>query len=209
MSEESEIIEAIKEARSSKGLTQRALSKLTGVTQAHISNIENGGVDIQLSSLTQIVRALDLEVRLVPRKSLPAVDTIIKSTSGFPRNRTNVAISEIRKVENFLDHLLQNNNFENKIYSNDIRSSIDRLNQNLSSLKSLNYDTSAYVQLKKILSSTQKIENIFGDKKKTLDFFENNKLSKELEKFRNTFVHSQFDNRDTQLSLYSLENEND
>jgi len=54
MSEESEIIEAIKEARSSKGLSQRALSKLTGVTQAHISNIESGGVDIQLSSLTRI-----------------------------------------------------------------------------------------------------------------------------------------------------------
>ena len=157
MNKENEIIEAIKEARTSKGISQRALSNLTGVTQAHISNIENGGVDIQLSSLTQIARALDLEVKLVPRKSLPAVDTIIQSVNGFPRDRTNLAINEIQKIQN----LLNQSELNDKFYSSEVSTSINKINENLNSLKLLHYDTNAVTQLKKILSSVQNLEIFF------------------------------------------------
>lgn len=47
--------------------------------QSHVSKIEQGMVDLQLSSLAEMARALDLELRLVPRTVLPAVDGLIHS----------------------------------------------------------------------------------------------------------------------------------
>ena len=71
------IAQALRAARTRKGVSQRALSALTGVPQGHISKIESGAVDIRLSSLIELARALDLEPMLVPRILIPAVQTII------------------------------------------------------------------------------------------------------------------------------------
>ena len=60
------VIDAIKKARKKKGLTQRALSQKTKIPQSHISKIEKGLVDLHISSLVQISRALEMEVMLVP-----------------------------------------------------------------------------------------------------------------------------------------------
>lgn len=70
---------ALKAAREAKGLTQRALSKLAGVPQAHISKIEGNAVDLRLSSLLALAHALDLEVSLVPRKAVPAVQSLTRT----------------------------------------------------------------------------------------------------------------------------------
>ncbi|HAE47039.1 MAG: transcriptional regulator [Tistrella sp.] len=78
-----DIAQELKAARQGKGLTQRALGSLTGLPQSHISKIETGTVDLQLSSLIELARVLDLEPVLVPRKALPAVLAVIASlTSG-------------------------------------------------------------------------------------------------------------------------------
>lgn len=66
--------------RLDKELTQRELSRLAGVPQSHISRIENGAVDLRLLSLVEIARVLDLEVALVPRKSVSAVRSIIRGS---------------------------------------------------------------------------------------------------------------------------------
>ncbi len=67
------IIDALKAARQSAGLSQRQLSARTGLPQSHISKIENGRGDITLSTLIELARVLDLDVMLVPRKLVPAV----------------------------------------------------------------------------------------------------------------------------------------
>ena len=76
-----DIIKTLKQAREAKGLSQRGLSARTGVPQSHISKIERGGTDIRLSSLIELARVLDLDLMLVPRKAVPAVDTVIRSTA--------------------------------------------------------------------------------------------------------------------------------
>ena len=73
------IIEGLKAAREAKQLSQRALSAKAGVPQSHISKIESGAVDLQLSSLVELARLLDLEVMLVPRALVPAVRGIVRS----------------------------------------------------------------------------------------------------------------------------------
>jgi transcriptional regulator with XRE-family HTH domain len=80
--ETEEIVAALRNARELKQLSQRDLSALAGVAQAHISKIENGAVDTRLSSLVELARALDLEVMLVPRKLVPAVEAIVRSGSA-------------------------------------------------------------------------------------------------------------------------------
>jgi transcriptional regulator with XRE-family HTH domain len=70
----------LREARQRKGLSQRDLSKQSGVPQGQISRIENGAVDLRLSSLIELGRALDLELILVPRKSVSAVRLLARSS---------------------------------------------------------------------------------------------------------------------------------
>jgi transcriptional regulator with XRE-family HTH domain len=99
------IAAALKAARETKGMSQRALSQKAGVPQGHISKIETGAVDLRLSSLIELARVLDLELALVPRKSVPAVNSIVRSTGGTPRERSgpnrkewNVVLAKLDKL---------------------------------------------------------------------------------------------------------------
>jgi len=74
-----DITQSLKAARVVKGLSQRALSEKVGLPQSHISKIENGLVDLQLSSLIELSRVLELDLMLVPRQSIPLVQGIIRS----------------------------------------------------------------------------------------------------------------------------------
>ena len=91
---------SLKAVRERKGLSQRALSAKAGIPQSHFSKIENGAVDLRLSSLVELARALDLELTLVPRKKLPAVRVIIRSDDGGQRDAHSA-----RKAANMLQRL--------------------------------------------------------------------------------------------------------
>lgn len=73
---------ALKDVRQAQRLTQRALGRKAGVPQSHISKIENGAVDLRLSSLVELARALHLELMLVPRTTVPVVQSIIRGDAG-------------------------------------------------------------------------------------------------------------------------------
>ena len=76
-------------------LDRRDTGKRTGVPRSHISKIESGGTDIRLSSLIELARALDLDLRLLPRKAVSAVDNIV--------HRTVAATPAIRELNRTLD----------------------------------------------------------------------------------------------------------
>ena len=76
-------MDSIRVARVRKGLSQRELSARSGVPQSHISKIESGGVDLRVSSLIVLARALDLELFVAPKKSVPAIKSIIRSSQGI------------------------------------------------------------------------------------------------------------------------------
>lgn len=81
-----QILQSLREARISKGFSQRELSARSGVPQSHISKIESGGVDLRMSSLIAIARVLDLELFVAPKKSIPAIKLIIRSSKGTDNN---------------------------------------------------------------------------------------------------------------------------
>lgn len=55
---------SIKEYREHQGLTQAELAEKTGMKVPYISRIENGKVDLQLSSALRILDALDISYKL-------------------------------------------------------------------------------------------------------------------------------------------------
>jgi transcriptional regulator with XRE-family HTH domain len=77
-----DLIQQIRDRRTEAGISQRALSARAGLTQGHISQIETGLLEPGLSSFIDMARALDLEVVLVPRKFLPAVQGILRQTQA-------------------------------------------------------------------------------------------------------------------------------
>jgi predicted transcriptional regulator len=71
------IASQLRVGRETAGLSQRAVSAMSGVQQGQLSKIENGAVDPRLSSIEQIARSLGLELVLVPRRSLTAVQAVL------------------------------------------------------------------------------------------------------------------------------------
>jgi transcriptional regulator with XRE-family HTH domain len=96
-----DLIQEIRERRTDVGVSQRSLSTRSGLTQAHISQIETGSLEPGLSSFIDMARALDLELVLVPKKLLPAVQGIIRQTPAqqFSPESGAAALSEITRGE--------------------------------------------------------------------------------------------------------------
>lgn len=71
------ISDGLRAARKARGLSQAQLSKQLGIGQATLSRAETS-TDIQVGTLQQIARALDLEPMLVPRRLVPVIGAIIR-----------------------------------------------------------------------------------------------------------------------------------
>ena|ERR1041385_525344 len=69
----------IKDARVKRGWGQRELGAQVGLPQPHISAIESGEIVPRFDTLLDLVRVLDLDLLLVPRSLVPAVQSLIRS----------------------------------------------------------------------------------------------------------------------------------
>lgn len=102
------LIGTLRQARETVGFSQRDLSARSGLTQSHISQIERGTLEPGLSSLIDLARALDLELVLVPKKLLPAVNGILR-TPEFDRELSpeggQATLRLIEKGERFVKKL--------------------------------------------------------------------------------------------------------
>jgi HTH-type transcriptional regulator/antitoxin HipB len=74
-----ELREHIKVARVQRGWGQRELGAQIGLPQPHISGIESGEIVPRFDTLLEIVRVLDLDLLLVPRSLVPAVQSLIRA----------------------------------------------------------------------------------------------------------------------------------
>ncbi len=134
-----DIARTLKKARQGKGLSQRALSKRSGVRQYQISKIENGSVDLRVSSLIQLARALDLDLKLVPRKAVPAIDSIVRSTMpgayAVPAMKElNRALDAVKNLRAAYPDLSDLNKLQNIIQS---ISSIEGIGKELEALREI------------------------------------------------------------------------
>lgn len=102
------ITQALKNAREARGLSQRDLSVKTGVPQSHISKIENDAVDLRVSSLAVLAHVLGMQLMLVPRKNVSAVNAIVRGgTTAAVSREARRASKELMRLRNSIARLLQ------------------------------------------------------------------------------------------------------
>jgi transcriptional regulator with XRE-family HTH domain len=77
-----ELRDQIKQARAIRGWGQRQLGAAVGLPQPHISGIESGEIVPRFDTLLDLLRALDLDLLLVPRPLVPAVQSLIRTQRG-------------------------------------------------------------------------------------------------------------------------------
>jgi transcriptional regulator with XRE-family HTH domain len=68
----------LKQARVSRGWSQRELGSRLGLPQMHISGIESGKIVPRYDTLLEFVRTLDRDLLMVPRALVPAVQSLIR-----------------------------------------------------------------------------------------------------------------------------------
>lgn len=85
-----QIVTNLREARKRKGWSQRKLSAHSGIPQSHLSKIESGDVDLRISSLIALARAVDLELFVAPKQNIPAIKSIIKNSQRMNNEKVQI-----------------------------------------------------------------------------------------------------------------------
>jgi transcriptional regulator with XRE-family HTH domain len=93
------IVSALAAARHGAGLSQRALAAKVGIAQSHLSKIERAAVDPQISSLMDIARVLGLELMLVPKQLVPALQALKREATTDPQYAGSLQIPAYRLDE--------------------------------------------------------------------------------------------------------------
>lgn len=96
------ILQGLRNARERAGLSQREVSARVGLPQGHISRIERGATDLRLSSLVELARALELDVVVVPRRLLPAVEAILQDAWFDLSDRARAQTTALRRARSVL-----------------------------------------------------------------------------------------------------------
>ena len=76
---------ALRTARLNQQLSQAELAGKLGLRQRQISDLERATTDPRISTLQNVARALDLELMLIPRFLISAVDALQRSGSDLSR----------------------------------------------------------------------------------------------------------------------------
>jgi transcriptional regulator with XRE-family HTH domain len=198
-----DIARTIRQAREAKGLTQRALSEKTGLAQNHISRIETGSTDLQLSTLLELARALDMEMMLVPRNAVPAAQGLVRNLEATGRTSLDLGKSLRR-----------------------LRSSIDRIASAYPSLKDverLQRLSTAFMNLRLSTEQLQTIQDAARELRRVSQIAPRAKsssirdakrerisqITNQLQNIRNTVVHPlEFGNQNRVAPAYSLDKGN-
>lgn len=74
--------DVLRAERVRKHLTQQQLAERLGFRQRQISDLERATIDPRLSTIQNVARALDLELVLIPRHLITAVQGLLRAGSG-------------------------------------------------------------------------------------------------------------------------------
>ena len=208
------IARAVKTARMDKGLSQRALSAKIGVPQSHISKIENGAVDIKVSSLIELSRALDLELMLVPRKIAPVVKGIQRTAeTEKAANPMNVGETIFKDLEKIRKTAEQFTLFQKRIEETlNLASSIKELEQfqvNMNQAnqirKWLKQTQSSFDTIKNIQKTSAAIESLRKSSKFVESINHIKDMTRNFQNMRNALAHGLNEPRKTSIPAYRLD----
>ena len=194
MSYQSEdLLREVQDRRVKAAMSQRALAERSGLSQPHISQIETGRLEPGLSSFIQMARALDLEIVLVPKKFLHAVEGILRrrTTEQFSPEEGEAALREIARGERLVAK-------QKHIYGSSV--DLDRIADSLRFLRhaplrkdDLHVVTDAINKLRRHQASPQSKDIVAS-------------IAKDLYQLRNRLVHNP---PEAPRSAYAIDDEDD
>lgn len=208
------VVAALKRARQDKALSQRALSAKTGLPQSQISKIENATVDLQASSLIALARALDLEIMLVPRPLVPAVQGILRSRPQQTSRKAAETLSKnLNKARRAADRLAARTPQLNELTT---------LSSTLEEVRRLQ-DSIPIAQINRVLEQAQAPLKAIAEFQKAHDDIEAfrksvdissrlseiNALARQLRAMRNAAMHGKSADASPRLPAYTLDDEDD
>lgn len=197
-----ELLEQLRAARLAEGISQRELGERIGLPQSNIARLESGTTDPSLSKVMELARALDLDLKLIPRKAVPAVQGAMRANelSIDANDATSRAIQSIRKMNANLAQLDQSR--VELPYS---------LKENIHALERLRFDQSqfralqeAFKPLQRTIDRLQELEN--PPKEIARRFRENNLRLREL---RNRIAHGVEIDQSHLKPAFSLDEDDD
>lgn len=96
--------QALREARASAGLSQRALARVAGVAQPAIARIESGRVEPRVDTLAHLLHACGQRLTTTPRLGEGIDRSVIRQLLKLtPQERLDLAITEARNLARFLE----------------------------------------------------------------------------------------------------------
>jgi len=183
-----EIAGTLKSARQKKQLSQRELSEKVGLPQSHISKIENARVDLKLSSLNELARALELELVLVPKKVLPAVQSLTRTardSDHIVKARSSAETRAFRRLQRSAEQL-------QKLQPN--LKALRQIERNAEQLRRLQLPSTSFEQIRQAATQLEKFQKTWKDLKPynldpdTLNAIRS--INDDLNRIRNNAVHS-------------------
>lgn len=207
-----EITTTLKAAREAKSLSQRALAERAGVPQSHISRIESGRVDLRLSSLAELARALDLEVMLVPRKTVPAVKSItrnISRTHGMPFESSATLSAAAQSSQREFERLKKSLDATLTEYPGIKElAQIQRQVREIDQLKSALAEPGSFHGIREVARAVQSFKEQYESINRSSAINQLRQISSELNSLRNLTAHS-IPKIERPKPAYSLENDDD
>jgi transcriptional regulator with XRE-family HTH domain len=79
--------DSLRDARLKRGLSQAQLAGKLALRQRQISDLERAAMDPRLSTIENVARALNLELMLVPRHLITAVERLQRSSTDASGGR--------------------------------------------------------------------------------------------------------------------------
>jgi transcriptional regulator with XRE-family HTH domain len=195
------LAQTIKAARESKDLSQRALAAKTGVPQSHISKIETGAVDLQASSLIEIARALDLELMLIPRVLLTAIQTMVRGAE--PKMPSPLA----PLVRESLDRLARKikTKVESGQPSTAQSAALRSLTNTISELRHLRLEPPDAEQVQKLAKQISRALDVTQIERRTPTAVSLQSSAQKLQTLRNTITHRMIDAPSSAQPAYRLD----
>ncbi|MAW99921.1 MULTISPECIES: helix-turn-helix domain-containing protein [Stakelama] len=192
----------LRHARREKSLSQRALGERVGLPQSHISKIEQGAVDLQFSSLAELARALDLELTLVPRAAVAALEGTIQAATG--RN-ADPSASRARTILDEQAQLLAD--LESAFPATD---KLSRYGQAIDELRQLHFDTPALKALQEAVEPSRKLARLLHSNDSRADIMKAlDQATASLRALRNHRVHAPVLPSPRQRPAHRLEEDDD
>lgn len=76
-----DLFNVLRETRLKRQLSQQELARKLGLRQRQVSDLERAAMDPRLSTIQNVARALDVELMLIPRYLISAVESLQRASS--------------------------------------------------------------------------------------------------------------------------------